>query len=1254
MTAHPSTSLSAVPHPDAARAADFIARWSGVAASELSTAQSFVRELCELLGVPVPHPTPELDYMFERPITFRHGDGSSSPGRIDCYRRGAFVLEAKKLRASADTRRFDDALLRARAQAEGYARALEPAELAAGGRPPFLLVVDVGQVIELYAEFTRSGATYTPFPDPRSHRIALADLARAEVRDTLRRIWLDPFGLDPARASARVTREVAAQLAELARSLEASGHAPQLVAAYLTRCLFSMFAEDVGLLPGAGEGGQGGQGAQGGQGDQGGFVTLLKRHRDDPATLQRMLAALWADMDRGGFSVALAQTVLRFNGKLFKGAADDAYSLPLNRAQVDLLLAAARANWREVEPAIFGALLERALDPAERHALGAHYTPRAYVERLVLPTVMEPLRREWADAQAAALLLAHEAAELDGRPRDAKMDAARAELRRFHHRLCTLRVLDPACGSGNFLYVTLEHLKRLEGEVLNQLGALGETQNKLALEGETVTPQQLLGLEVNARAAALAELVLWIGYLQWHIRTRGDRAVAEPVVQDYGNIVCRDAVLAWSAQRPLLDAQGRPRTRWDGRTYTVHPATGEPVPDPAAQVPQWAYDQPRPADWPQADYIVGNPPFIGAAAMRAALGDGYVDALRSVWPEMPESADFVMFWWHAAARKVAAGQARRFGFITTNSLRQTFNRRVVQSALNGGLHLVYAIPDHPWVDSASGAAVRIAMTVAEPGAGEGRLQTVITETPGEHGEMTVQLREQTGLIHADLTVGPNLLSAQALRADLGLSNRGVQLFGAGFIVTPEQAAALRPTPALPTSGEGAITHLPRRGDVGKDMPTPALPTSGEGANTTSLAPPPPRGGGWEGEIVRPYRNGRDLTDAPRGVLVIDLFGLDAEQVRSRYPAVYQWLLERVKPERDQNNRASRREKWWLFGETNPMLRKQLAGLPRYIATVETAKHRTFQFLDASILPDNKLIAIALDDAFHLGVLSSSTHVTWALAQGSTLEDRPVYVKTRCFETFPFPDADTGLTPALRQRIAERAEAIDAHRKQVLAAHPGALTLTALYNVLDALRAGRALTPKERTVHQLGLVAVLAELHAELDAAVLAAYGWSDLAAPPHSLSTCGEGRGGETGAADLARAVTLTLLTRLLALNHARAAEEAAGTVRWLRPAFQHPQTNPVRPTQATLGMGVVGAHPIGTANPARSPEPPAQPWPSTLPEQMRAVADLLAASAQPLDLEALTSRFKGRGPWKKSLPRILETLEALGRARREGQGWRG
>ena len=547
-----------------------------------------------------------------------------------------------------------------------------------------MVVVDVGHVIELYAEFSRSGATYTPFPDPRSHRITLADLHDTAIRERLRMLWLDPLALDPARISAKVTRAVSNELALLATSLEAAQHAPQTVAAFLTRCLFSMFAEDVALLP------------------ERSFKELLQRHRDDPATLGQMLRALWSDMDRGGFSAALAQDVLRFNGKLFKGSAVDGYVLPLTRDQIDGLLRAASANWREVEPAIFGTLLERALSADERHSLGAHYTPRAYVERLVLPTVVQPLRADWADAQAAALLLANEG----------KLDEARAEVRRFHHQLCSTRVLDPACGSGNFLYVTLEHLKRLEGEVLNQLSAFGQDtdavqQGKLGLMGETVTLQQLRGIEINPRAAALAELVLWIGYLQWHIRSFGNASVAEPVIHDYGNIECRDAVLAYDRIEYVMDANGKAVTRWDGVHFKPHPVTGEGVPDEAFQVAQERYVNPRKALWPVVDFIVGNPPFIGASTLRRALGDGYADALRSTWHDVPESADFVMHWWHTAAQKVSRGEARRFGLITTNSLPQAFNRRVVQAALVGSasgagsagerpIHLAYAIADHPW------------------------------------------------------------------------------------------------------------------------------------------------------------------------------------------------------------------------------------------------------------------------------------------------------------------------------------------------------------------------------------------------------------------------------------------------------------------------------------------------------------------------------------------------------------------------------
>jgi hypothetical protein len=1186
----------------------FIARWSGSTASELASAQSFVIDLCELLGVDKPHPTPEQSYMFERPITFAHGDGSTSPGRIDCYRRGHFVLEAKKFKAPTHTKGFDDGLLRARSQAEGYARALPATE----GRPPFVLVVDVGNVIEVYAEFSQSGATYTPYPDPRSHRLLLADLARPEVRERLRRIWCDPDSLNPARISAQVTRDVAALLARLSQSLEASlglmpnmapapgtqaQAAPEIVAAYLTRCLFSMFAEDVELLP------------------KGAFQGLLQTHRGDPVALQHMLRILWADMDRGGFCAALAKNVLHFNGKLFKGAEHAHYSLLLSAEQIDLLIQAARANWREVEPAIFGTLLERALDPTERHALGAHYTPRAYVERLVQPTVIAPLRQEWEYARAAALVLAREAADLEGKAQQTKLEAARGEVLRFHHRLCTVRVLDPACGSANFLYVTLEHLKRLEGEVINQLQELGTThehlQGRLGFEGETVTLQQLRGIELNERAAALAELVLWIGYLQWHIRTRGHASVATPVVHNYGNIECRDAVLAWDAQELAYDDAGHLLSRWDGRSYKTHPLTGEPVPEEAAQVPQWRYIGARKADWPQADFIVGNPPFIGKSAMREALGDGYTEALRETWQDVPDSADLVMFWWHHAAQLVASGQAQRMGLITTNSLRQTFNRRVVQAALDQGTHLHMAIADHPWVDGANGAAVRIAMTVLAFGAGEGQLLTVTDEQPGDHGEVTVTLAERTGLIHADLNVGANVAAALPLRALEGISGNGVMLAGSGFIVTPEQAQALDPS-----------------------------------------------------ALIRPYRNGRDLTSESRGVMVIDAFGLSAEELRTQHPSTYQWLLERVKPERDQNNRQKFRDQWWIFGEPRRMLRGALGGLSRYIATVETAKHRTFQFLDASILPDHMLIAIALDDAYALGVLSSQLHIEWALATGGTLEDRPRYNKSRCFETFPFPDEDTGLTPQLRERIAHLAEHIDAHRKRVLGqvgsagrdfasearmsapqtppapALPAtappkeatAITLTGLYNVLQALREGRPLTPKEKAIHTQGLVGVLRELHDELDAAVLQAYGLP-------------------------ATASTDDILAHLVQLNAQRAQEEAQGRVRWLRPAFQNPQNS--LQIQEHLAQGQQAPEPdFDIEKPlSKAEQPAAQPWPATLPEQVRAVAAVLAASAAPLTLPAIEARFKGRGPWKKGLPTLLQTLEALGRAQPvltpQGTAWR-
>ncbi|MCA9443538.1 MAG: class I SAM-dependent DNA methyltransferase, partial [Candidatus Omnitrophica bacterium] len=517
---------------------DFVERWKASGGAERANYALFLSELCDVIGVSPPDPTKEVEeenaYVFEKSVTFHHGDGSQSTGRIDLYKRGCFVLETKqgvekdeedkplstafkarqakrkKGTATRGTAAWDESMIRARGQAEQYARALPPSE----GRPPFLIVVDVGHSIELYSEFTQSGGTYVPFPDPRSHRFNIRELLDPSFREGLRTIWTDPLSLDPSRHSAKVTREIAGRLAKLAKSLEASGHEPEAVAHFLMRCIFTMFAEDVEFLP------------------KNSFTELLESLRGNVSSFVPMIEELWGTMKAGGFSTALREKILRFNGALF----EENQVLGLTQDQFELLIEASRADWKDVEPAIFGTLLERALDPVERHKLGAHYTPRAYVERLVLPTVVEPIREDWAAAQTTAFTLATQGKE----------NEAIQTIQGFHRQLCEVKILDPACGSGNFLYVTLEHLKRIEGEVLSTLFDLTEktqtTFDTLGISmGLTVDPHQLLGLEINPRAAAIAELVLWIGYLQWHRRTHGDLKPQEPIIKNFHNIECRDA-----------------------------------------------------------------------------------------------------------------------------------------------------------------------------------------------------------------------------------------------------------------------------------------------------------------------------------------------------------------------------------------------------------------------------------------------------------------------------------------------------------------------------------------------------------------------------------------------------------------------------------------------------------------------------------------------------------------------------------------
>ena len=1268
-----------------------ITRWENSGAAERANYQMFLSELCDILEVPRPDPTsadPAKNlYVFDRAITRVNPDGSSVTNYIDLYKARHFVNETKQgvsapetnvaavydrranekapspssddLSPTAATKSghgkrgtaaFDRALERAFHQGRGYITSLPVAE----GRPPFLIVCDVGHSIDLYAEFSGTGGHYERFPDPKNHRILLTDLRQEKHRATLRAIWTDPYSLDPSKKAAEVTRDIANRLAKLAKSLEADGHNAHVIAGFLQRCLFTMFAEDIGLLP------------------EGGFKDLLEKVKSSPQGFPVLISGLWKEMATGtAYSALLFQEIACFNGGLFENTT----ALPLSPAQLAMLTDAAGTDWSAVEPSIFGTLLTRALDPRERHKLGAEYTPRSYVERLIRPTIIEPLRDEWDATKIAAANLHREAdaaedraAEMDeeiktlGITAAAKEIAAAAQKLRteankkdaealklvtdFHRHLCKIKVLDPACGTANFLYVTLEHMKRLEAEVLELVTALGGDAT-FEMNEYKVRPEQFLGLEISHNAVAIAQLVLWIGYFQWQRKTTGKADTGDrPLLPKTQTIRQQDAVLAYDEKIPRRDpVSGEILTLWNGYTTKTHPVTGKEVPDESATIALFDYKNPRRAEWPQADYIVGNPPFIGNKRMRDALGDGYTESLRKAWKgAVPESADFVMFWWQKAAAEVVQGLCKRFGFITTNSIHQTFNRRVIEPFLEGRdgppgrpanekrmtkpkkspkdisldepssshslgpfgkrslpLHLAYAIADHPWVDSADGAAVRIAMTVAAPGKGEGILEKVITEQARADGENEVTLSRSGGVLAANLQIGADLTTTVPLKANLGLCQQGVKLVGDGFIVEAKERENFSPA----------------------------------------------------SKAIFPYVSARDLLQLPRQAHIIDFFGFSDSEAAQVDPSAYQKVLTEVKPLRDQNRERSRRERWWLFGRSNEKMRNSIVGLRRFICIPQVSKFRIFCFVDAPTVVDASLYCVASDDPYLLAVLQTQIHVVWSLATGGTLEDRPTYTNSSCFDPFPFPALEEG---ELKQRIRDLGERLDTHRKRQQEQHPG-LTLTGIYNVLEKLRSGEPLTAKEKQIHDQGLVTVLRQIHDELDASVLEAYGWSDLRRrakeAPHSCgaSECEFIEKREalpndvpfTPPQECGGSFEDELLTRLVALNHERAAEEKRGLIRYLRPDYQNPNAAKApSEEQATLpGTEASSSHPQATIQDPQSPA-----WPERLPDQVAILRKLIGSYEKNVapDAESLSAHF-GRKNKKRTeqIEGILETLKGLG-----------
>lgn len=1111
------------------RVETFIRRWQGKeGGQERANYALFLTELCDLIGVEHPEPAgashESNDYVFERVVT-RHRDTGDTLGRIDLYKKDCFLLEAKQSRIkggkkevagqsdlfsdapSADSRgrrgadrAWDVLMLNAKRQAEEYARALPTSH----GWPPFILVCDVGHCIEVYADFSGQGKNYTQYPDRQKFRVYLEELREPEVRERLRKVWLDPKSLDPAQTSAKVTRDIAKRLAQISLALEEQNYVPQDVAMFLMRCLFTMFAEDVGLLP------------------EKSFKEVLEDCEKNPEAFVHDVGQLWEAMDLGTWAHVLKKKVKRFNGEFFKSRV----ALPLGREEIGELRQAATYNWNEVDPSIFGTLLEQALDPEERKRLGAHYTPRAYVERLVVATIIEPLREDWRNVQATA----------ETKRASGDLKSAAAEVQAFHEKLCETRVLDPACGTGNFLYISLELMKRLEGEALEALLDLGGQEALRGLGSHSVDPHQFLGLEINPRAAAIAELVLWIGYLQWHFRIKG-AAPEEPILRAFKNIQVKNAVLTWD---------------------------GSPIPQVVDD--QETYPNARRPEWPEAEFIVGNPPFIGGKDIRARLGSKYAEALWTANEHMNESADFVMYWWDRAAELLARkGTAlRRFGLVTTNSITQPFQRKVLERHLNSKkpVSLVFAIPDHPWINSAEGsAAVRIAMSVGKLGSEAGVLMETTRELWINTDDPSVEFAVREGIINSDMSIGMDVTKATSLQANHSLSTRGVQLMGDGFLITKEERDRYFPSNQIP-------------------------------------------------HIIKPFVNGRDLVQSSRALFVIDAFGLSAEEFRTLHPKLYQIILERVKPGRDQNRRASYRDRWWIFGEPNLTFRDLSASASRYIATTRTAKHRIFSFVPSNTIAESKLVVIGSPDAFVLGVLSARAHLVWAAANYAFLEDRPNYNHTECFDPFPFPDANN----IQKQKIRLVAEDIDAHRKGVLAEHPH-LTLTGLYNILEKLRGGTRpdeLDEHDRIIFDDGLVLILKELHDKVDLAVAEAYGWS-------------------------AEFSDDEILAKLVALNKDRADEERSGLVRWLRPDYQIPRFAKGVDKQAVAEEGAqVAANLIPAVEQKSS-------FPTNAVEQTAAIFSVLAGANYPLDAKSLAAQFKRTKTTEKKVGEVLASLTRLG-----------
>jgi len=866
-----------------------------------------------MLGEPTPNeadPT-GTTYAFEKAVAKAAG----GDGFADVWKKGFFGWEYKGKRKD---------LKAAYLQLLGYREDLS--------NPPLLVVSDLDS-IEIRTNFTNL--------IPKLYTVTLDDLAAddpSEALRILRAVFTAPEELRPRIQPVHITEQAARHFAEIAQSLRSRGHEPEHVAHFLDRILFCLFAEDADLLP------------------KGIFSRLSAASHGKSDVFTRALGELFAKMANDG-GLFGTEEISWFNGGLF----DTADVIPLTGSEITTLLEVSRLDWALVEPAIFGTLFERGLDPDQRAQLGAHYTDRAAIWALVEPVVLRPLRREFTTMQVRVNELLKAGKKVTkATPRT---DNPEAVFEDFLERLRRVRVLDPACGSGNFLIVSLWALKDLEYEAI----LWGSQVLQRSMQIPQIGPEAVLGIEINAYAAELARVTIWIGEIQWMIRQHlGYRR--DPILKSLDHIENRDALLDLS--------------------------------DPA---------HPKEAAWPDAEFIVGNPPFLGNRLLRRKLGDVYVEELWSVFDDrLPRSSDLCCYWHEKSRAAIESGHTKRAGLLATQGIRGQANRRVLERIKESGA-LFFARSDDPWV--LAGAAVHISFVGQDDGSDPDRTLDGVSTTA----------------INSDLTSGVDITKARRIAANLGVAFMGTMTIGPFDI-----------------SDEAAHEWL--------RLPNPH--------------------GRPNADILRPWANGDDITGRPRRRWILD-FGELTEAEASLYEAPFEYAVSHIKPFRLKSSMSH--APWWRHWRPRPEMRRALVGLRRYIATPLTAKHRLFVWMDASVVASHAVAVIARDDDYTFGVLHSRVHELWALAMGTQLETRPRYTPSTCFETFPFPDPTyeqrAGVGEATRRLVELRDGWLNP--PGLAPADLEKRTLTNLYNQRPTW---------------------LANAHADLDAAVLAAYGWpADLA-----------------------------------------------------------------------------------------------------------------------------------------------------------------